>query len=234
MKVRSDIVLATFVAVIIVTIANYFIVPYERALYNNLESTWYSTGYPADESTRVVTTLAEIEAAAEAYEEFAIQVATDNIKATDYFVDLTNYDSGFIKMNPIISHFRVVLGKDYFDRLYVVELEDGNRVPVQMYGRALDFSEDSITLPVAECVKYRNASKTLTAIDEKYDLTAFNATSFLVDASGSDFCHSDEVSAKRDFVYYVNWGIIIGSVFIYAIYSTVKLVKYRKRLRQAC
>ncbi len=178
--------------------------------------------------------MAEIEAAAEAYEEFAIQVATDNIKATDYFVDLTNYDSGFIKMNPIISHFRVVLGKDYFDCLYVVELEDGNRVPVQMYGRALDFSEDSITLPVAECVKYRNASKTLTAIDEKYDLTAFNATSFLVDASGSDFCHSDEVSAKRDFVYYVNWGIIIGSVFIYAIYSTVKLVKYRKRLRQAC
>jgi hypothetical protein len=214
----------------VVVFANYFI-PYEKGLYKDAEASVFTIGFPAEEDTLIVSTVEEIEKAYEEGDEFAIQVDPDKIQKTNYYVALKGYDNGFTKSNGAFIHLSSVIEGCAYDRVYVVELSDGNRIPVQMYGRALDFSGDSILLPVGEKISYTQSLSMLEKIDSKYDLTADNATSWLVNASGADFYNSDEVSAKRQLVYKINWGIIIVGMFGYAIISTVVLAKKKKAAR---
>ena len=229
MNTRGDIILATFSLVLLVLFGNCF-VSYEKDVYKNTKADRYAVGYPADENyVQVVSTMEELEKAYDEDRRFAIKVDTDKIQKTSHYSSLQKEGDGFIKAPVFFIHMFSVLDKYPYDRVYVIELEDGNRIPVQMYGDALDFSQDSITLPVAEKKFYANPTKTLTAIDKKFDLTTEDATTWMVNASGYSLTLQDEFRDKRDLVFVINWGIIVGGMIIYTIVSTILIVKKRKR-----
>ena len=62
-KVRFDIVVFTIVWTFLLILVTYFIPPYERELFKELDLIGGYNGYPATEYVDEVTTLAEIEAA---------------------------------------------------------------------------------------------------------------------------------------------------------------------------
>ncbi len=229
-KVRFDIVLFTIVWVFLVVIVNYFIPPYERTIFEEMDTPSTYEGYPANEYVDVVTTWAEIETAIENYDNFAIQIDTDKIQPTNYFGDMTSSGVSFSKSNAFLVHAQGVIGKYYCDRLYVIELADGNRVVIQMYPRVLDLSADKITLPIAEYKSLSKSMETLEAIDEKYDLTTTDATSSIINATGSHFCNEQDVSEKRDSVYTMNMAIIAAGFVLYTIISTIIMVVARKKV----
>ena len=228
-KVRFDIVVFTIIWIFLVILVNYFITPYERIIFEEMEVSYGYEGYPVDEYVDVVTTWDEIQSATENYDRFAIQVDTDKIQPTSYFA---RGDSSFFKSNAFLVHAQSVLSKTQDDRLYVVELEDGNRVVVQMYGRVIDLSADRVTLPIGEYDTFTSTRETLVAIDEKYDLTTPDATTSIINATGSHFCNEEAVREKRDSVYTVNMAIIAGGFFLYTIVSTIMMVVMRKKMNQ--
>lgn len=230
MKTRGDIILVTVALMFLVVIGNYFI-PYEKALYKNAEVTVFTTGFPAQEDTLIVSTMEEIDKAYEGYDEFAIQVDTDKIQKTNYYLDISTAGNRFKTSNSAFIHLSTIIEGSAYDQIFIVELADGNRIPVRMYGKVLDFSGDTMLLPVGEKLVYSKPFSVLEEIDSKYDLTAEDATYWMVDASGEEFCHTDEVSEKRHLVYCINWGIIIAGAFGYAIISTIVLVKKKRAAR---
>lgn len=229
-KVRFDIVLFTIIWVFLVVLVNFFLPPYERTIYEEMDTPSTYEGYPVNEYVDVVTTWSEIETAIENYDNFSIQVDTDKIQPTNYFDDMTSSGVSFSKSNAFLVHAQGVIGKSYSDRLYVVELADGNRVVVQMYPRVLDLSADKITLPIAEYKSLSKSMETLEAIDEKYDLTTDNATSSIINATGSHFCNEEVVREKRDSVYIMNMAIIAAGFVLYTIISTIIMVIARKKV----
>lgn len=232
-KVRFDIVVFTIIWIFLVVLVNYFIPPFERTIFEEMDTVFDYEGYPANQYVDVVTTWAEIEAANENYDNFAIQVNTDKIQPTSYYGSMNTSGASFSKSNAFLKHAQAVLGNDHSDRLYVVELADGNRVVVQMYPRVLDLSADTITLPIGEYKTLSKSMETLEAIDEKYDLTTDNATSSLINATGSHFCNEEAVREKRDSVYTMNMAIIAGGFILYSIISTIMIVVTRMKLKKA-
>ena len=229
-KVRFDIVLFTIIWVFLVVLVNFFLPPYERTIYEEMDTPSTYEGYPVNEYVDVVTTWSEIETAIENYDNFSIQVDTDKIQPTNYFGDITSSGVSFSKSNAFLVHAQGVIGKSYSDRLYVVELADGNRVVVQMYPRVLDLSAERITLPIAEYKSLSKSMETLEAIDEKYDLTTTDATSSIINATGSHFCNEEVVREKRDFIYIMNMAIIAAGFVLYTIISTILMVVARKKV----
>ncbi|MBE5941047.1 MAG: hypothetical protein E7264_00765 [Lachnospiraceae bacterium] len=229
-KVRFDIVLFTIIWVFLVVLVNFFLPPYERTIYEEMDTPSTYEGYPVNEYVDVVTTWSEIETAIENYDTFSIQVDTDKIQPTNYFGDMTSSGVSFSKSNAFLVHAQGVIGKSYSDRLYVVELADGNRVVVQMYPRVLDLSAERITLPIAEYKSLSKSMETLEAIDEKYDLTTTDATSSIINATGSHFCNEEVVREKRDFIYIMNMAIIAAGFVLYTIISTILMVVARKKV----
>lgn len=229
-KVRFDIVLFTIIWVFLVVLVNFFLPPYERTIYEEMDTPSTYEGYPINEYVDVVTTWSEIETAIENYDNFSIQVDTDKIQPTNYFGDITSSGVSFSKSNAFLVHAQGVIGKSYSDRLYVVELADGNRVVVQMYPRVLDLSAERITLPIAEYKSLSKSMETLEAIDEKYDLTTTDATSSIINATGSHFCNEEVVREKRDFIYIMNMAIIAAGFVLYTIISTILMVVARKKV----
>lgn len=229
-KVRFDIVLFTIIWVFLVVLVNFFLPPYERTIYEEMDTPSTYEGYPVNEYVDVVTTWSEIETAIENYDNFSIQVDTDKIQPTNYFGDMTSSGVSFSKSNAFLVHAQGVIGKSYSDRLYVVELADGNRVVVQMYPRVLDLSAERITLPIAEYKSLSKSMETLEAIDEKYDLTTTDATSSIINATGSHFCNEEVVREKRDFIYIMNMAIIAAGFVLYTIISTIIMVIARKKV----
>ncbi len=231
-KVRFDIVVFTFIWIILVVLGNYFVTPVERTMFEEMDSVFDYEGYPANEYVDVVTTWAEIEAAVEDYDTFAIQVEKDKIQPTNYFATMKSSGVGFSKSNAFLEHAKSVISNEQRDRLYVVELADGNRVVVQMYSKVLDLSKDTITLPIGDYKKLSKSMTTLEEIDKKYDLTIEDATSSIINATGYHFCLDSEVSEKIDARYTLNM-IIIGVGFaLYTILSTIAMVVARKKLSQ--
>lgn len=231
-KIRFDIVVFTIIWIILVVVVNFFIPPYERTIFEEMDTVFDYEGYPANQYVDVVTTWDEIETATENYDRFAIQVDTDKIQPTSYFGSMNTSGVSFSKSNAFLKHAQSVISNDCSDRLYVVELADGNRVVVQMYPRVLDLSSDRITLPIGEYKTLSQSMETLEAIDEKYDLTIDNATSSLINATGSHFCNEDVVREKRDSVYTINMAIIAGGFILYTIISTIMIVVTRKKVKQ--
>ncbi len=229
-KVRFDIVLFTIIWVFLVVLVNFFLPPYERTIFEEMDTPSTYEGYPANEYVDVVTTWNEIETAVENYDNFAIQVDTNKIQPTNYFGDMTSSGVSFSKSNAFLVHAQGVIGKSYSDRLYVVELADGNRVVVQMYPRVLDLSAERITLPIAEYKSLSKSMETLEAIDEKYDLNTDNATSSIINATGSHFCNEEVVREKRDSVYIMNMAIIAAGFVLYTIISTILMIVARKKV----
>lgn len=229
-KVRFDIVVFTTIWIFIVVLVNYFIPPYEKTVFEEMDTLSDYEGYPANQYVDVVTTWNEIETAIENYDRFAIQVDSSKIQPTNYFGDMTSSGVSFSKSNAFLVHAQGVIGKYYCDRLYVVELSDGNRVVVQMYPRVLDLSADIITLPIAEYKTLSKSMETLENIDEKYDLTTDNATASIINATGSHFCNEEIVREKRDSVYTINMAIIAAGFVLYTIISTIIMVIARKKV----
>lgn len=229
-KVRFDIVMFTIIWIFLVVLVNYFIPPYERTIFEEMDTMSDYEGYPVNQYVDVVTTWDEIETAIDNYDNFAIQVDTDKIQPTNYFGSMTSSRVSFSKSNAFLVHAQAIIGKDNSDRLYVVELADGNRVVVQMYPRVLDLSADKITLPIAEYKTLSKSMETLEAIDEKYDLTTENATSSIINATGSHFCNEEMVREKRDSVYTINMAIIAAGFILYTIISTIMMVVARKKV----
>ncbi len=229
-KVRFDIVVFTIIWVFLIVLVNFFLPPFERTIFEEMDTMSDYEGYPVNQYVDVVTTWSEIETAVENYDNFAIQVDTNKIQPTNYFGDMTSSGVSFSKSNAFLVHAQGVIGKSYSDRLYVVELADGNRVVVQMYPRVLDLSADKITLPIAEYKTLSKSMETLEAIDEKYDLTTDNATSSIINATGSHFCNEEVVREKRDSVYIMNMAIIAAGFVLYSIISTIIMVVARKKV----
>lgn len=229
-KVRFDIVVFTIIWIFLVVLVNFLIPPYEQTIFEEMDTMSDYEGYPANQYVDIVTTWDEIETAFENYDRFAIQVDTDKIQPTNYFGDMTSSGVSFRKSNAFLVHAQSVIGKDHSDRLYVVELSDGNRVVVQMYPRVLDLSADIITLPIAEYKTLSKSMETLETIDEKYDLTTDNATSSIINATGSHFCNEEVVREKRDSVYTMNMAIIAAGFILYTIISTILMVIARKKV----
>lgn len=224
-KVRSDIILVTFVLFFVVALGNYFF-PAERREYKKAEPSGYDIGMPADSSVTVVSTLQELEEAADSQRIFAIKVDKSKLTKTDYYYSNTYRKNGAFKANPFVMGIRYAYDNETYDRIYVAELEDGNRIPVRIFERALDLSDDTIVLPIGEITKLKS-SEMLEAVDEKYDLTATDAVKWYVDASGyyfrQDYLLDKAATGTR------NWGIVCIGVVLYVIVSTIGFMRARKK-----
>ncbi|MBR4084551.1 MAG: hypothetical protein IKK33_09770 [Lachnospiraceae bacterium] len=230
MQSRFDIVIFAFLITFLVLFGNCF-VNFEREIYEEVRPLGSYKGYSVENvrgDIMIVTTLAEIEEAVGNSDYFAIKADKKKIKKTNYFAE-HDEDAGFSKIPPFFVHMFSSLEPKSYDRLYIVELEDGNYVPVKMFGETIDFSEDTITLPIAKRTLYKNPLKSLTKVNEKYELAGEKATYWYVDATGIGISCQDEFYDAQDRVVMVNWIIIMGGVILYTIISTVRLAKKRER-----
>ncbi len=226
-RVRADIVLAAFALVIIVGFVNYFI-PVEKKAYKQAEASDYEIGMPADSSVRVVSTMKDLEEAGKGRGRFAVKADKNKLTKTDYYYNNADRTKGAFQSNPFAMAIAYVFEEDRtYDRIYVVELEDGNRIPVRIFERALDLSEDTIVFPVGEQKKYQNSYKPLENIDAEYDLNTADATKWYVDASGYWFRQNyllDKVSTGKR-----TWTIVSIGMVLYITISTVLIVITRKK-----
>ena len=225
-KVRVDVALIAILLFILVNVGNYFS-PVEQGAYEKAEPSSYEIGMPADDSITVVSTVKELEKAQKKHRNFAIKVEKDKLTQTDYYYSNTYRDNGAFKSNPVVMSFRYAFEDETYDRIYVAELEDGNRILVRLFERALDLSDDTLILPIGEKIIYKDSYSPFEKINETIELTTEDATKWYVDASGYYFRQHylmDKVSASDR-----SWGIIIGGIVIYMIVSTVFLVMHIKR-----
>ena len=225
-KVRADIVFVGILLVLLGTVGSYFF-PVERSAYKKAETSSYEVGMPADDTVQVVTTMAELEDLKGGYGHFAIKVDKDKLYKTDYYYSNSKDKDVIFKTNPVVMAFRYAIEDETHDRIYVAELEDGSRILVRIFERALDLSEKTITLPIGETKMLSRSSSAFEKIDEKYDLTGDDATKWYVDASGywfrQTYLMSNTSTSCR------NWTFVIIGWFLYAIASTIVLVLIGKR-----
>lgn len=225
-RVRTDIVLFAFVLVIIVGLVNYCF-PIEKNAYKQAEASGTEIGMPADSSVKVVNTMQGLEEANDEKGCFAIQVDKNKLTKTNYYFSNTYRTKGAFQSNLLAMGITYVFEDETFDRIYVVELEDGNRIPVRIFERALDLSDDTIILPIGKQKKLGSSYKPLESIDAEYDLTTADATKWYVDASGSWFRQNyimDKASTGTR-----SWTIVTIGMILYMIVSTVVIVIAEKK-----
>ena len=229
-KIRVDILCVAILLFIAVGIGNYF-VPVEQGAYKKAEPASYEIGMPADDTVKVVTSMEELENAHEKDRCFAIKVKKDKLTKTSYYYSNTYRKNGAFQSNPVVMGFKYAFDNQTYDRVYVAELEDGNRILVRLFERALDLSGDTLILPIGEKFTYKNSYSPFEKINETIELTTEDATRWYVDASGYYFRQTyllDKVSASDR-----NWKIMAGGIVIYMIVSTVVLVVNNKKRRNA-
>lgn len=226
-KVRFDIVVFTFIWVILVILGNSF-VNFEKDFYEDAPEYSTSVGYPPSEDALVVTNMDELEAAMEEDSRFTIEVDTDNVKKTNYVKE--QHTNLAVQKVPgfFVLAFKALEGTVY-DRMYIVELEDGERIPVLMFGDALDFSEDSIKLPIGEIKEFNKKKEYLEELDDKYELSGSDVGYWYVDASGESLTSDLDFTNKRDKVESTNWAIICIGFVLYTIISSVYMLIARKK-----
>lgn len=227
MKVRGDIILFLFALVMIAGFVNYFI-PVEKKAYKQAEASDYEIGMPADSGVRVVSTMKDLEEASKGKGRFAIKADKNKLTKTDYYYNNADRTKGAFQSNPFAMGIAYVFEeKKTYDRIYVVELEDGNRIPVRIFERALDLSEDTIIFPIGEQKKLQSSYKPLENIDAEYNLNTEDATKWYVDASGYWFRQNyllDKVSTGER-----TWTIVVIGMVLYIIVSTVLIVISNKK-----
>lgn len=229
-KVRFDIVVFMFIWIILVILGNSF-VNFEKDFYEDASERSGSVGYPPSDEALVVTTMDELEAAMEEDDEFTIEVDTDKIKKTNY-VKQQHTDLAVQKMPGFFVLAFGALEGNVYDRMYIVELENGERVPVLMFGDTLDFSEDTIKLPIGEVKEFNKKKDYLKELDDKYELGGSDVGYWYIDANGDSLTADLDFTNKLDKVECTNWAIIFVGFVIYSIVSTVYMVKARKKYMQ--
>lgn len=226
-KVRFDIVIATFLIFIMVILGNSF-VNINKSVYESLDEEIGFIGYPASEDTIAVTTLEELALATEYGYSFAIIVDSDNVKKTNYYSQL-NGNRTVEKKSRFFIWFNRALGGNYYDRMYIVELADKQRVPVLMLDGVLDLSEDTVVLPVGEAEFLSEKTDYLEALDKKYELSESAAEQWYVNASGKDMTIFTDYKDKVETLENVNWTIVGVGFVLYTIISTIYISKSYKR-----
>lgn len=226
-KVRFDIVVVTFLAFLLVILGNSF-VNFNKSFFEEQDGSGVLIGYPATEESLAVTTLEELAIATEWGYPFAIVVDSDNIQKTNYYAPLKGDDT-VKKMSRFSIWFNKALQGNNYDRIYIVELADEQRVAVRMLDGVLDLSEDMAVLPVGEAEFLSEETEYLTALDEKYDLCESVAKQWYVNASGKDMTTYMDYRDKIEALKTTNWIIVGVIVAFYAIASTVYIVKLRKK-----
>lgn len=226
-KVRFDIVVVTFLTFILVILGN-SLVNINKSIYESVDKEEWSIGYPASDEAIAVTTLEELAMATEYGYPFAIIVDSDKVKKTNYYSQL-NGDRTVEKKVPFSIWFNRALNGSYYDRMYIVELSDGQRVPVLMLDGVLDLSEDKVVLPIGEAEFLSKKTDYLEALDKKYDLSESAAEQWYVNASGKDMTIFTDYKDKVETLKTTNWTIVGVVVALYAIISTIGIWKSYKR-----
>lgn len=227
-KVRFDIVVATFLVFILVILGNAF-VNINKSFFKTLDEEGSFIGYPAIESTLAVTNLEQLAIATEYGERFAIVVDSDKIEATNYYSQL-NGSRTVKKMSRFSIWFNRALNGSYYDRMYIVELEDDQFVPVLMMDGVIDMSEEMVILPVGETEFLSEKTDYLEELGEKYDLIESDAEQWYVNASGKDLTIFTDYKEKAEALKTTNWTIIGVSIALYAVISTVCMAKSKRKV----
>lgn len=225
-KIRADVVLVAMVVFLLVSVGNFFY-PVEKVEYKKADPSSFEIGLPADESVKVVSTVKELEKAQKKKGHFALKVDKDKLIKTDYYYSAKRRQYPPFQKNSFVMYLRYAFTDDTYDRLYVAELEDGNRILVRIFERALDLSGDSIVLPIGKKVTYADSTKAFEDVNDEYELTTEDATKWCVDASGYWF--RQEYLLKKVSASERNWGIVVGVMVVYMILSSVITLVRNKR-----
>lgn len=226
-KVRFDIVVAAFLIFFLVIVGN-SVVNINKGYYEESEMRG-CVGCPPSENTIAAMTLEHIAVAEEMGYGFSIVADPDKVKATNYYSNLKGDRTVEKKSRFSIWHNRA-LGGSFYDRVYIVELQDGNVVPVLMLDGVLDLSGDMVIFPVGEVEFPQKELDYLTALDKKYDLSESVEGQWYVNASGRDLTLFTDYRDKAESVKTTSEILIGVGIFLYAILSTVYFVKRRKAM----
>lgn len=226
-KVRFDIVVAAFLIILLDILGNSFI-NINKGHFESLNKDEYRIGYPASDDAIAVNTLKELETATEDGYPFAITTDSDRVKKTNYYLQL-NGDGTVEKKSRFSIWYNRALGGNYYDRIYIVELADKQRVPVLMLDGVLDLSGNSVILPIGEAEFLSEETDYLKALDEKYDLSKSAAEQWYVNASGKDLTIFTHYKEKAEALKTTN-RVIIGVVLVlYSVISTIFILKKGKK-----
>lgn len=226
-KVRFDVVVVTFMIFILVILGNGF-VNINKGFYESVDKEEVLIGYPASDEAIAVTTIEELALVTEYGYPFAIVTDSDNVKKTNYYSQL-NGSEEIEKQFAFSVWFNRALNGAYYDRMYIVELEDGHRVPVLMMDGILDLSEDTVALPLGEVEFLSEKPEYLKELNEKYELSEYVEEQWYVNASGDDMTIFTDYTDKVDVLKTTNWTIIGVGFVLYLIGSTVFILRSRRR-----
>lgn len=226
-KVRFDIVVATFLIMLLIILGNGF-VNINKGFYESMEEWETRIGYPPSDEAIAVTTIEEMAMAAEYGDSFSIVVDSDNVKKTSYYSQM-NGSEKIGKWSAFSIWFNRALNGAYFDRMYIVELEDGHRVPVLMMDGILDLSEDTVALPLGEVKFLSKKPDYLKELDKKYELSEYVDNQWYVDASGKEMTIFSDFMDRAEKLKNTNWTIFGVGFVLYTIISTILMVKARKK-----
>lgn len=226
-KVRFDIIVAAFLIFFLDILGNSFI-NINKGHFESLDKDGYKIGYPAGEETIAVTTLTELAMATEYGYPFAIVADSDNVKKTNYYLQL-NGDGTVEKKSRFSIWFNRALGGNYYDRIYIVELADEQRVPVLMLDGVLDMSENIVIFPVGKAKFLSEETDYLNALDKKYDLSESAAKQWYVNASGKDLTIFTHYKEKAESLKTTNRVIIGVTLVLYSVISTILIRKKGKK-----
>lgn len=226
-KTRLDIVAATFLVLVLIILGNVF-VNINKDFYRDVEKRKSSKGYPANAEAIFVTNIQELLSASEERATFAIVTDSDNVKKTNYYSQL-NGSEKIGKWSAVSVLFNRSLNGAYFDRMYIVELEDGHKVPILMMDGILDLSEDTVTLPLGEVKSLSKKPDYLIELNKKYELSEYVDEQWYVDASGKNVTIFQDFMVKAETLENTNWTIFGVGFVLYTIVSTIIIVKRRKK-----
>lgn len=226
-KVRFDIVVATFIIFILVILGNGF-VNINKSFYESADKKETIIGYPASDEAIAVTTMEELVMATEYGYSFAIVTDSDKVKKTNYYSQL-NGSEKIEKQFAFSIWLNRALNGAYYDRLYIVELEDGNRIPVLMMDGVVDMSKDVVALPLGEVEFLSDKPQYLKELNKKYELSEYVDEQWYVNASGDEMTIFSDYTKKVDALKTINWTIIGVSFALYSIISTILMVKGRMK-----
>lgn len=226
-KVRFDIVVVAFLTFLLVILGNAF-VNINKDFFESQGADAYMIGYSANKDTLAVTTIEQLAMATEMGYPFALVVDSDKVKPTDYYWQL-NGAKEVKKMPRFMVWYNRALGGNYYDRVYVVELKDGQMVPVVMFDGVVDLSKDVAVLPIGEAKFLTEKKDFLEDLDKKYDFAETAAAQWYVNASGEELTLLGAFGEKAGGLKTINWTIVVVIVVLYSVASTVYFSKKRSR-----
>ena len=131
-----------------------------------------------------MSTVAEIQAAEENNQAFALKIDASQLEKTKY-VYLKQYaNAGLSKGNAFQTLTAQIFERKNYDRMYIAELEDGNRIVVRLLERTMKLKGDDLILPVSECHVVTSPSENYSALADQFDVNTWEDETWYVDASG--------------------------------------------------